>query len=487
MRLSLKARLVAGMSFVALVLVASALAITAFTRNHLTNQVDARLETVASQIGGPGPRPGGSPPPPTDLSDLTDVAPPNDSFDPPGDPSARPVDVYRGFVAPDGTVTVAFAPNIGDGAGRAPRIRERDLPESGRHYYTVTSERGDVSFRVLAATNPSGTQVTAIPIDDVEDTLATLVRVELVAGTAMLAVLALVTWWVIRLGIRPINDMAHTAQEIADGDLTVRVPEAAPGTESGELAVALNRMLERIEDALARRERAEQRLLTFVSDASHELRTPITTIRGYAELYRAGGMASKAALDDAMRRTELEAARMGRLVEDMLTLAKLDQKRPLEIETIDIRELARDAARDAAVVAPDRPITLDEPDEPLVVEIDEDRVRQVLANVMSNALVHTAPEVPVHVTTQLVDDAAVIEVADEGQGIPQDMVDQVTDRFFRVDPSRSRHSGGSGLGLAIAADTIAAHGGTISVASELDRGTTVRITLPVRAPALSAS
>ena len=192
------------------------------------------------------------------------------------------------------------------------------------------------------------TSITALPLDDVQRTVSRLVVVEVVGSLAILAALGLVSWWVVHLGIRPIKEMTVTATRIAGGDLEVRVPESTPGTESAELAVALNTMLGNLSTALDERTESEDRLRRFVADASHELRTPVTTIRGYAELYRHGGLAEPATLDDAMRRTEQEAARIGRLVDDMLALARLDEQRPLDVRHVDLTALApQDAAADA--------------------------------------------------------------------------------------------------------------------------------------------
>jgi two-component system OmpR family sensor kinase len=283
---------------------------------------------------------------------------------------------------------------------------------------------------------------------------------------------------VIRLGVRPIKQMTDTATAIADGDLFRRVPDVTPGTEAGELGDALNRMLGTIEQAFDDRTRSEDRLKRFVADASHELRTPITTIRGYAELYRSGALDDASELDEAMRRTEQEAVRMGGLVDDLLHLARLDQGRPIERAPVDVAQLARDAVRDAQAVEPERPIHVDA-DRPVVVSGDEARLRQVLANLVTNAVVHTEPGTPVTVRATRVGDDAVIEVADRGAGMEPDVAARVFERFYRADPSRARHRGGSGLGLAIVEATVTAHGGTVHLDTAPGQGTTVRVVLPL--------
>jgi two-component system OmpR family sensor kinase len=305
-----------------------------------------------------------------------------------------------------------------------------------------------------------------------------LIAVEVLGALAILIALGFVTWWMLRLGIKPVKDMTHTATQIAGGDLSVRVPESAPGTEPAELAIALNLMLGRIEEALDERAESQERLRQFVADASHELRTPITTIRGYAELYRHGGLSNEEDLADAMRRTEQEAGRMGRLVDDMLTLAKLDRHRPLETRPVDIAALATDAAADARAAAPARNITLEVPQGKAMVTGDEDRLRQVIANVVGNALVHTDGSVPIEIRVSADNGSVVFEVDDHGPGMTADVAERVTERFFRADPARSRHRGGSGLGLSIVDATVSAHGGSVDIDSELGRGTTVRLTMP---------
>jgi two-component system OmpR family sensor kinase len=255
------------------------------------------------------------------------------------------------------------------------------------------------------------------------------------------------------------------------------VPDVVPGTEAGELGAALNTMLGRIEGAFAEQARVEARLRQFVADASHELRTPVTTIRGYAELHRAGGLEDPAELASAMQRTEQEAVRMGALVEDLLLLARLDQGRPLRRDPVALDALVRDAVADARAVAPDRAIRAG--GEPVVVVGDGDRLRQVVANLVGNALVHTPPTAAVEVRAAREDGRAVLEVRDDGPGMSEEAAARAFERFYRADASRSRHRGGAGLGLAIVRATVDAHGGTVSLRSSPDRGTTVRVELPL--------
>ena len=245
-------------------------------------------------------------------------------------------------------------------------------------------------------------------------------------------------------------------------------------------------MLGRIEEAFDERTESEARLRQFIADASHELRTPVTTIRGYAELYRRGALRQRRELDEAMRRTEQEAVRMGTLVEDLLHLARLDQGRPLERAPVDLTAVAADAVLDAQAVAPDRVIEVAGPGS-LTVLGDEARLRQVTANLVGNALVH-APGARIDVRVARQDGHAVLEVADDGPGMAPEDAAKAFDRFYRSDASRQRHSGGTGLGLAIVEATVRALGGTVSIETAPGEGTTVRVELPAEdgAPADAA-
>jgi two-component system, OmpR family, sensor kinase len=257
------------------------------------------------------------------------------------------------------------------------------------------------------------------------------------------------------------------------------VPSAPEGTEAAELGTALNRMLGRIETSFAERQATEDRLRQFVADASHELRTPVTTIRGYAELHRRGALDDPDELAQAMRRTESEAERMAGLVDDMLLLARLDQGRPVERRPVDLGVLAIDAASDARAVAPERAVRA-QTEAGVVVDGDEHRLRQVLANLVRNALVHTPPWATIRVSVWREPDGgpAVAEVADDGPGMSDDQAAHAFDRFYRADPGRARDRGGSGLGLAIVQAIALAHGGRATLATAPGTGTTVRVELP---------
>jgi len=287
---------------------------------------------------------------------------------------------------------------------------------------------------------------------------------------------------------------------IAAGDLSQRVPEGDERTEVGRLTIALNGMLSRIERAFRAQEASEaqargseNRMRRFVADASHELRTPLTSIRGFAELYRQGAVGSPQVTRRLMERIEAEGARMGVLVEDLLLLARLDQQRPLSITPVDLAEIAGDAVHDARAVQPSRPIALhlDEAlDEVPVVLGDEGRLRQVLGNLVTNALTHTPEDV--RVTLTVAQDPAdpeflLLRVADQGPGMDPADAGHAFERFFRVDTSRTRAAGGTGLGLAIVASLVAAHGGTVELTTAPGQGATFTVRLPRSGPAGGAA
>ncbi len=371
------------------------------------------------------------------------------------------------------------------------------LPPAGEHGsspITVGSVDGSLRYRVVVQdvlirnTGAHGTLVIAVPLSDIDQTLNRLRLIEGIAAAAVLVILGLLSWWIVRRELRPLDEMGETAGAIAAGDLSRRVPQEDPRTEVGQLGVALNAMLAQIEEAFAERKASEDRLRRFLADASHELRTPLTSIRGYAELFRRGASERQEDLEKSMRRIEDESARMGVLVEDLLLLARLDQNRALELERFDLAALAADAVEDARATDPARAITLETPGEVMVVA-DEARFRQVAMNLLSNALFHTPSETPVTVRIALEEEDAVLEVADRGPGLSPDQVQRAFEPFFRSDPSRDRATGGAGLGLSIVAAIAEAHGGAVAVVETPGGGATFRVTIPAagRAPADGAT
>jgi two-component system OmpR family sensor kinase len=341
------------------------------------------------------------------------------------------------------------------------------------HPHTFTTRavgHPNLSYLVLAVRNDigPGTTIVAVSLTDVDASLSRLKDIEGIVIGSVLVALALLAWLMIRIGLRPLERIAETAGAIADGDLSQRVSPAGGRTEVGRLGLALNAMLGQIEEAFGRRQASEERLRRFLSDASHELRTPLTSIRGYAELFRLGATTSPQDTAKAMQRIEEEAARMGVLVEELLALARLDEMPQTAREPVDLAPLVSDAADDARAVAKDRVIDVVIDPPPLagspahVVSGDPHQLRQVLANIVSNALKHTPAGTPIEIALRSREGTARIEVRDHGQGLPEDAQDAVFERFWRAEGGRERGRAGAGLGLAIVAEIVAAHGGVVT-------------------------
>jgi two-component system OmpR family sensor kinase len=355
--------------------------------------------------------------------------------------------------------------------------------------FTVSGSTGGIQFRVTAWRENSfgGSPVVfAIPLTDMQSTLSQLLILEAAIGATVVIAAAVLAWFIVRIGLRPLERMGSVASEIAAGDLSRRVEPATRDTEIGRLGLALNAMLSQIESAFAERTRSENRLRRFIADASHELRTPLTSIRGYAEMLRRGAEKSPEDSTVARRRIEEESVRMSVMVDDMLVLARLGQGRPLERAPVDLQAIARDAVADARAVAPQREISLQASD-PTLVAGDDTRLRQVLGNLVRNALVHTPADSPIEIGVMSENGFARMSVADHGPGLRPEDVSRVFEPFFRADPSRSRDSGGVGLGLSIVAAVAAAHGGTVRVRDTPGGGATFEVELPVQAEATAAS
>jgi two-component system OmpR family sensor kinase len=458
-------------------------------RSYLVKQTDQRLVQATSvplRLGDAGPEPFG------------------------GGPAPLPNSVVYEVYTTDGTLVQSQGAAFG--GLKPPSFAGTTLQHTlarGSKPFTVQTRSGAWRVVLRPAFDRAGTQYTlaaSSSLGDVDKTVARMTNIELLVGVGVLVVLALLGAVVVRLSLRPLTAIEETAEAIAAGDLSRRIPDASEHTEVGRLSSALNAMLTRIEAAVRAREASERearssedRMRQFVADAGHELRTPLTSIRGFAELHRQRPEESAAESTRLFGRIETEATRMGGLVDDLLLLARLDARRPLDSAPVDLLPIVADAAFDAHTLAPERAVGLDLPGghpipggdedetdhDPVVVVGDEAGIRQVLANFVSNALAHTPEGTPVRIGLRIQpeDDErwAVMEVTDQGPGLSPEQASRVFERFYRIDAARSRADGGSGLGLSIAAALAEAMGGRVEVTSAPQAGSTFRVLLPMAA------
>jgi two-component system OmpR family sensor kinase len=450
----------ATLVLVACGLLASGIAVTSILRHSLISRVD---QTLMDASRGWAQAPRRMPPPPMEG--------PN--------PGRPPSNFYVRGIGADGHVWKA----VND------RDAEPALPadnDVGPVPVTVGSVDGSkVQWRAVSVRGARGEFITvAIDLSEVQSTVNALILSQFAIGSAVLVVLGVVGYWVVHRSLRPLVEVEQTAAAIAAGQLDRRVPQRDTRTEVGRLSRALNGMLAQIQRAVAASEASaekargsEERMRRFITDASHELRTPLTTIRGFAELYRQGAARD---VELIMSRIESESRRMGLLVEDLLLLARLDAQRPLDRKRVDLLALATDAVHDAQSMQPSRPVVMEVLEGPGTPEVigDEARLRQVLSNLVSNALQHTPDTAKITVRVGTDDDNAVLEVADEGPGMSADDAQRVFERFYRADSSRARSSGGTGLGLSIVHSLVYAHGGTVSVTTAPGQGCRFRVSLP---------
>jgi two-component system OmpR family sensor kinase len=461
-RISLRTRLLVGVIGLAGVgLVAADLATYSALSSYLFGQVDSTLNQVhvgiESQVfevsGGPSPTQV-----PGDCVQLRRLGG--------GTLGSGCFPAFRGQQQPPaprlpGRVSLPVQPNTEEGD----RVS----------FFTVSAASGSGRYRVRAseeAQHPGYMLLIAQPLSSVDSTLHRLFLIELLVTVVILAALAALALWIIRISLRPLREIEVTAAAITAGDLSRRVEHADAQTEVGRVGSALNTMLDRIEAS-------DRRLRRFVADASHELRTPLAAVRAYAELFGRGAAARPADLERSMSGITREAERMSLLVDDLLLLARLDEGRPLEPKPLDLAAVVGEAVDAARVVEPARPIELSV--EPATVTGDEASLRQVLDNLLANARAHTPAGTPVSVELRRVDSQAELIVADHGPGLTEEQAARVFERFYRADGSRARASGGAGLGLSIVAAVTEAHGGTAEARPTPGGGATFVITLPLDA------
>jgi two-component system, OmpR family, sensor kinase len=485
-RLSLRARLLLGVFVLAGVGLAVADAATYTSlRSFLLDRVDRTLAAGHVQVErtafgddgsdrGRGFGPAGAP------SDFGR-----------GGPPAQGIDWYQVRTLDGRVVTGGFL--VGGGSPpKLPATISLPASSSGQNpervsYFTVSSKNGSTSYRVRASVEPQRPNrilLIAASLHDVSGTLHRLLGIELLVTGVVLAAIAGVGLWVVRLGLRPLREIEATAATIAAGDLSQRVERAEPKTEVGRLGLSLNAMLSQIESAFRAREesertvrRSEQRLRRFVADASHELRTPLAAVRAYAELFSRGAADRPEDLARSMSGITREAERMSLLVDDLLLLARLDEGRPLERDRVDLAAVVGEAVDAARVVDSERPIDVSL--EAAAVVGDRDRLRQIVDNLFANVRAHTPPGTHVSVGLHRSNGHVELTVSDTGPGLTDDEAAQVFERFYRVDSSRTRASGGVGLGLSIVAAVAHAHGGSAEARATPGGGATFAVALPL--------
>jgi two-component system, OmpR family, sensor kinase len=469
MTLSLRGRLLIGViSLVAVGLLVSDVATYALLNRSLVGRIDDQLQkpssvaTARAVLGGV----------------LCHVRGPSSVGD-------FPAGTITELLNTDGTVAIACVVPSGASVSTASPVLPKSLPRAGEGIpyqpFTVDGTGGVSHYRVTDwPENSFGGQfvVFAIPLTPVESTLSQLLLLETLIGIGVLVATVLLALIIIRVSLRPLQKMGAVAADIAAGDLAKRVEPSTRKTEIGRLGLALNGMLSQIEVAFAERTESNNRLRRFIADASHELRTPLTSIRGYSEMLRRGANESPSDAELARRRIEEESVRMSTLVDDMLLIARLDQGRPLERKPVDLQAIAADAAADARAVAPQRQITLSAPG-PVVVEGDDLRLRQVVGNLVRNALVHTPQQTAIEIGVSTNNGTGRMSVADHGPGLQAKEMERIFEPFYRADPSRSRDSGGAGLGLSIVSAVVIAHGGKVNVKETSGGGVTFEVDLPL--------
>lgn len=475
--LPLRVRLVAILlTLLTVALLLLSLTTAYLTQRDLRNGIDAELRSVAAPVAQAA------------IDDLGNN----------GDAATLPTGYAFALMLPDGTPVHVVNPTGERLHPALPPITLTDARVRSGEPFTVTSTDGELKWRFVAGrVGTAGTFALGLPLRSVEETVARLLLTSGLISAAVLALCALIGWYAVSRAFRPLRQIEDTAAQIAKGDLTRRVPVSPAQDEVASLGQSLNVMLAHIEQSFDVREASRERMRQFVSDASHELRTPLATVRGYAELHRQGALPDASATTAAFGRIEAEATRMSGLVEDLLTLARLDEEPETVRTEVDLTVLAADAVADARARAPERVIRLQGTLgalEPTLVIAMEARLRQVITNVVANALAHTPDGTPVEVRVGRAPqatrdtaahelghgrDEAVIEVIDHGPGIPPEDRQRVFERFVRADKSRGRATGGgSGLGLSIVAAIVASHGGQVGLAETPGGGTTVIVHLP---------
>ncbi len=490
---SLRDRLLLATVVVAAVgLGASDFAANAELRGYLIRQVDSQLINVeggtVSRLVRAGIEPN------TDDSATTTQGTPS-APTASAAPEFHPVSPLRGvptatsvtLLDPTGVVLGQLGGDITNGGAQATfsGMSLAQVAATKGRAFTVHTENPHSSTRAIAFVLPSnlGSVVISVSLNSVEKTLHELSWLFLLISLGVLLLIGVVSRYLITLSLKPLLDVEVIAAAIANGDLSARLPELEPSTEVGRITKSLNTMLGRIEESFAQKNASESKLRRFVADASHELRTPLTAIRGFAELHRQGAVTGEEKTKELVGRIEKESIRMGSLVEDLLLLARMDEARPQALEPVELTHLIEECAASARAAGPDHPITISAPAE-LYILGDTKRIHQALGNLLANARTHTPTGTAIAIVAQATESEITVSVKDDGPGLSESDQERIFERFFRVDPSRARHAGeGSGLGLSIVDAVMKAHGGSVSVESELGKGSTFTLHFPINSEA----
>jgi two-component system OmpR family sensor kinase len=472
-RLTLGVVLLSAMGFLA-----SDVAAQTMMRSYLTQQMDSELLSVA---GGSFPR--------VERAGIAREARESQSDDDdkdkdqPNVPLQRvPTSISLTLIGPAGIVLGQIGGDLNSTeiTSYLQSLTPEQVIKRGNKPFTIEAPQSD--FRVIAQRLPTGlgTVVVAQSFEDIDRTLLRLQGLFILIGLVMILFIALASRKVITVGLRPLATVEETAERIAEGDLTARLPDIKPNTEVGRLVNTLNMMLGRIEESFAARVDSESKLRRFVADASHELRTPITAIRGFAELHRQGAVTGEEKTKELIGRIENESKRMGSLVEDLLLLARLDQSREMKAEPVNLSKLVSDAVESARAAGPNHAVNFSNSDDEIYALGDNDRIHQVVANLLANARTHTPAGTKIDVSVIQSEDGVRIRIADNGPGLSEKDQSRIFERFYRADASRVRTDGeGTGLGLSIVDAVMRAHAGQVSVESELGKGAAFTLFFPI--------
>lgn len=467
-RLSLRARLSAiTVVLLVLALAVSSIAAVMLLRGSLTQQIDRQLRDAAEE--------------------LPESAMNQWSGDP-GGLSNRPTDYFFALWDLEGQESGRSYPTTAGGA--QPQIPSLDAVvdlAANEQYATVDSAQGaSTRWRIAAFAihnQPSqdvlGWVVVALPMTSADRTVGAMTRTVVLVGGGVVLLTGILGSMAMERSLRSLRRMDHTARAVATGDLSQRVDVDDPHTETGRLGTTFNIMVSNLELAFAQQEQSEARMRQFVSDASHELRTPLASIRGYGELYRMGAVPADE-VATTVGRMENEAARMGELVNDLLALARLNERQGLDLGPVDLGTIARDGVGDLGALDPTRPTELIAP-EPVVIDADESKIRQLIMNLIGNTVQHTAPGTAVEVEVRWHNQhTAILKIRDHGHGISAEDGQRIFERFYRPDSARDRSQGGTGLGLAIVATIVTAHGGRVFHEPTPGGGATMVVMLPAQ-------